>query len=92
MEKKQIHLSISLEALKRSHCPGVSRKGDETVGLTSEEILEIMHLAGKCSQIKSIDITDFNPANEDYRTGLLACNLIYYFAMGYSKQIHFVQK
>jgi hypothetical protein len=30
-----------------------------------------------------VDFTDYNPAIEDYRSGLLLANFFYYFCMGY---------
>jgi len=40
-----------------------------------------MFLAGR-HKIKCIDITDYNPSREDYRTGMLLANMIYYVALG----------
>lgn len=51
-------------------------------GLTGEEATEIAFQAGWSKLVKGIDFTDFNPSNEDFRTGLLLANLVYYFTMG----------
>ena len=37
---------------------------------------------GRDKRVKSIDITDYNPTVEDYRTGYLFGNMIYYFIVG----------
>ena len=52
--------------------------------MTSEEIVEIMWLGGLDRRIKSIDITDYNPLIEDYRTGYLISHMIYNFINGRS--------
>jgi formiminoglutamase len=57
-----------------------------TGGLTAEEIIEILLMAGMNSQVISVDISDFNPASEDFRTGTLVANLIYFFLLGLSKR------
>ncbi len=35
--------------------------------------------AGINKKIKSIDITDYNPSIEDFRSGMLLANMIYHF-------------
>ncbi|EAR92568.1 arginase (macronuclear) [Tetrahymena thermophila SB210] len=83
---QNIHISFSLESIHSSYCLGVSRMS--TVGgLTGEEAIEIAFQAGLCKQVKGIDFTDFNPSNEDFRTGQLLGNLIYYFTMGYALRL-----
>ncbi len=49
-----------------------------------EEIIEIMLEAGKNKKIVGLDIIGYNPSIEDYRTGRLLTNIIYYFILGYS--------
>jgi arginase family enzyme len=51
-------------------------------GFTAEEMIEIMHLCGRHSSVKSIDITGYNPSMEDYRTGKFISSLVYYAIMG----------
>jgi arginase family enzyme len=53
-------------------------------GLSAQEMLEIMFQSGRNSKIKSVDISDYAPVIEDYRTGILISNMFYYFAMGFS--------
>lgn len=52
------------------------------LGLTAEEAVEIMLMAGQDKRIKSLDVCDYNPTVEDYRTGYLLGNMIYYYLMG----------
>lgn len=40
--------------------------------------------------MKSIDITDYNPTIEDYRSGFLVGNLIYYFILSKGKPIEWL--
>jgi formiminoglutamase len=54
-------------------------------GLTSEEAVEIMYVAGKDKRVKSLDVTDYNPTIDDYRSGYMVGNLIYYFSLGRGK-------
>ena len=97
--REEIQLSISLEAInvkncffmcffhifikKAAYCPGVCNPC-VFGGLNSEEIIEIMMIAGRCEKIIGLDISDYNPKFEDFRTGLLLGNMIYFFSMGYS--------
>eukprot|EP01016_Furgasonia_blochmanni_P044535 TRINITY_DN6191_c0_g1_i10.p1 TRINITY_DN6191_c0_g1~~TRINITY_DN6191_c0_g1_i10.p1 ORF type:complete len:223 (-),score=29.93 TRINITY_DN6191_c0_g1_i10:149-817(-) len=85
-----IHIAFSLDAINSGYCPGVSNPS-VSGGLTSEEAVEIMFQAGKCPQVTSVDITEYNPAVEDFRTGRLVSNMFYYFSMGYTLRPKFTQ-
>ena len=52
--------------------------------LHSEEILEIMAFLGEelKGKVLGVDICDFNPTNEDFRTGNLISAMVYYFLLG----------
>lgn len=39
---------------------------------------------GRDKRVKCLDITEFNPSNEDYNSSLTILNMIYYFLMGYT--------
>ena len=56
-------------------CPG-------TVGLTAEEACDICFLAGTSPNVALVDLSEFNPLVEDYRTGRLVANMFYYFLLG----------
>eukprot|EP01017_Pseudomicrothorax_dubius_P027887 TRINITY_DN3266_c0_g1_i15.p1 TRINITY_DN3266_c0_g1~~TRINITY_DN3266_c0_g1_i15.p1 ORF type:complete len:284 (-),score=43.58 TRINITY_DN3266_c0_g1_i15:84-935(-) len=82
----EVHLILSLEVINSSFCPGVSNP--LTVGgFTVEDITDIFLEAGRSSKIVSVDISGFNPAVEDFRTGRLISALIYYFVLGYSSRV-----
>lgn len=42
-----------------------------------------LHLAGK--QLVSLDLSEYNPRVEDWKTGRLAVILFYYFVLGFAK-------
>jgi len=57
-------------------------------GLTSEEAVEICYLAGYYFQkLVALDISEYNPFVEDWRTGRLISTMFYYFALGLSKRL-----
>lgn len=52
-------------------------------GFKTEEAVKIMYELGKnLDNLVSIDLSEYNPCVEDWRTGRLAVTLFYYFAMG----------
>ena len=62
---------------------GVSSKCPQ--GLSTEEIIEILKIAGYASQkLVAIDISDYNPFIEDWTTGRLVATMFYYFALSLS--------
>lgn len=67
---------------KAAYCPGVSNPCVNG-GLSSEEIIEIMRYLGSNKKVGGLDITDYNPRFEDYRTGFLLGYILYYFNLGY---------
>lgn len=73
-----VFLSLDLSSIASAYCPGVSRPS--SVGLTSDEVQEIIGIAAKCPQLRGFEVIDYNPAAEDWRTGRLVALLIYEFA------------
>ena len=60
---------------------GVSSKCSQ--GLSTEEIIEILKIAGISSQkLVAVEISDYNPFIEDWTTGRLVATMLYYFALG----------
>ena len=54
-------------------------------GIRTEEAIEICYLAGlKMKNLVAVDISEYNPFVEDWRTGRLVVTMFYYFSMGYS--------
>lgn len=76
----KIFLSFDIDSIQGSDCPGVSCPA--TVGLTAEEALDICYWAGKTPEVSLVDISEYNPAIESYRTGRLVANMFYYFLLG----------
>lgn len=80
-----VFLSFDIDAIQSSDCPGVSAPG--TIGLTAQEALNICYLAGQSSRVKLVDMSEFNPTVEDYRTGRLLVLMFYYFLLGYAHRL-----
>jgi formiminoglutamase len=65
---------------------GVSSKCSQ--GLSTEEIIEILKIAGFSSQkFVAVEISDYNPFIEDWTTGRLVATMFYYFALGFSMRL-----
>ena len=57
-------------------------------GLSTEEIIEILKIAGFSSQkLVAVEISDYNPFIEDWTTGRLVATMFYYFALGFSMRL-----
>ena len=78
-------ISFNLNAINSAYCPGVCTPS-VSGGLSSEEAVEIALLAGVCPNVKVVDISEFSPAIEDFRTGRLVSSLIYYLMLGRAKR------
>ncbi len=77
-------VSFDIDAISGSDCPGVSCPA--TVGLTAHEALQICEIAGRNPIVKLMDLSEFNPEIEAYRTGRLVANMFYFFAMGVARR------
>ena len=75
-----IFVSFDVDGIRSSDCPGVSCPA--VIGLSGDEALSICYSAGQCKQVRMLDISEFNPLVESYRTGTLIVNMIYYFILG----------
>ncbi|CAF1139150.1 unnamed protein product [Didymodactylos carnosus] len=76
----KIFVSFDIDSIISSSCPGVSAPA--TYGLSSEQACAICFEAGKCSQVQLMDMSEYNPVVEEYRTGKLAAQLFYHFLLG----------
>lgn len=57
-------------------------------GFSTEESVEICYLAGLHSQkLVAVDISEYNPFVEDWKTGRLVATMFYYFTLGLSKRL-----
>eukprot|EP00977_Amphora_coffeiformis_P000436 scaffold112_cov196-Amphora_coffeaeformis.AAC.3 len=77
-------VSFDLDSIKASDCPGVSCPAN--VGLTSDDALGIMMAAGKASHVKLVDMSELNPAVENYITPRLAVQMAYHFLLGFCQR------
>jgi formiminoglutamase len=85
---EKVFVSFDVDSISSSFCPGVSCPSVDG-GLTSEEALEIAYISGSTSNVSLVDMSEYNPAVEDYRTGRLLSNIFYYFVLGYSQRPSF---
>ena len=81
---QKIHLCFNIESVENAI--GVSANCTNG-GLKTEEAIQIMFDAGYelAGQLVSVDLSEYNPCVEDWRTGRLAVTLFYYFALGLAK-------
>jgi imidazolonepropionase len=77
-------VSFDLDSIKASDCPGVSCPAN--TGLSAEDALSIMRIAGRSSIVKLVDMSEMNPVIEDYVTPRLAVQMAYNFLIGYSQR------
>lgn len=77
----RVFVSFDVDSIGGSYCPGVSCPSVDG-GLTGEEALEIAFSAGSFAKVSLVDMSEYNPAVEDYRTGRLLSNIFYYFCLG----------
>jgi formiminoglutamase len=77
-------ISFDIDSITGADCPGVSCPG--SIGLTAQEAFDICRLAGACPQVRLIDLSEYNPLIEAYRTGRLVANMFYFFALGVAQR------
>ena len=59
-----------------------------TGGFSTEEAIEICYLSGfLLGKLVAIDINEYNPFVEDWKTGRMVASMFYYFALGYSQRL-----
>ena len=79
-DDQEIFVSFDIDSIVSSSCPGVSAPA--TVGLTSEQACDMCFAAGQSLHVKLMDLSEFNPIIEEYRTGKLVTLLFYNFLLG----------
>ena len=57
-----------MDSIAAAFCPGVSCSSP--IGLDAETALQCCLRAGMCKSVRLMDMSEFNPAVEDYNTGL----------------------
>lgn len=78
---ENVFVSFDIDAIDSAYCPGVSAPGN--IGLSSIEACKIAYQAGMHKNVKLMDLSEYNPNVEEYRTGRLAVLMFYYFLLGY---------
>jgi len=81
---QNIFVSFDIDSISSQDAPGVSCPAN--VGLTAQEAVDICFISGASPNVRMMDISEFNPDIESYRTGRLVTLMIYNFAMGYAKR------
>ena len=79
-----LFVSFDIDSIQSSDCPGVSCPSP--IGLTGHEALEMCAIAGKNNNVKMMDVSEFNPKIESYRTARLVATMFYFFALGVAKR------
>ena len=74
-----------MDAINSMWMPGVSAPS-VIGGLTSDEALEIITIAGQCPKVKMVDFSEFNPAVESILSGHLLGELFFTLCMNYAKR------
>lgn len=75
-----IFLSFDIDSIISASCPGVSAPA--TVGLTAQQACDIAFYAGQSFRVKLVDLSEYNPVIEEYRTGKLVTQIFYHFLLG----------
>ncbi|KAI9183632.1 hypothetical protein H9P43_004550 [Blastocladiella emersonii ATCC 22665] len=79
-----VFVSLDLDAVRGCDAPGVSCASP--LGLTAQQALDICYVAGTHPAVKLVDLSEYNPKEEEYRTGRLVAMMAYYFAMGLTQR------
>lgn len=75
-----IFVSFDVDSIIGASCPGVSAPA--TVGLSAGDALSMCRAAGRCPKVQLIDMSEFNPQVEEYRTAKLCTLMFYEFCVG----------
>ncbi len=84
-QKSDIFISFDIDSIISASCPGVSAPA--TVGLTAQQACDIAFYAGQSFYVKLMDLSEYNPLIEEYRTGKLVTLIFYHFILGRAKAI-----
>lgn len=80
--RQHVFVSFDVDSIAAAFCPGVSCPSP--IGLDAETALQCCLRAGMCKSVRLMDMSEFNPAVEDYNTGKLLATMFYNFVMGVS--------
>ncbi|UJR17898.1 hypothetical protein I4U23_004797 [Adineta vaga] len=80
-----IFVSFDIDSIISASCPGVSAPA--SVGLSAQQACDIAFVAGQSLNVKLMDMSEYNPIVEEYRTGKLITLIFYHFILGRAKAI-----
>ncbi|KAL0487679.1 formiminoglutamase [Acrasis kona] len=84
LDVDHIFFSFDLDSVQSSDAPGVSCPSP--IGLTAYEALRLCFIAGSNPKVSLMDLSEYNPLIEDYRTAKLVTQMFYYFVMGFTSR------
>ncbi|CAF1493261.1 unnamed protein product [Adineta ricciae] len=80
-----IFVSFDIDSIISASCPGVSAPA--SVGLSAQQACDLAFIAGQSFHVKLMDMSEYNPIVEEYRTGKLITLIFYHFILGRAKAI-----
>ncbi|CAF1578110.1 unnamed protein product [Adineta ricciae] len=80
-----IFVSFDIDSIISASCPGVSAPA--SVGLSAQQACDLAFIAGQSFHVKLMDMSEYNPLVEEYRTGKLITLIFYHFILGRAKAI-----
>ena len=75
-----IFVSFDIDAIRFADCQGVSCASPE--GLSASDAIQICYEAGKCERVRLMDLSEYNPLQEEYRTARLLGMMFHAFLCG----------
>jgi len=79
---QSLFVSFDLDSVAACDAPGVSCPGVQ--GLKAHDALMIAYFSGLHLLVSLFDLSEYNPAIEDERTGRLAAAVFYHFCLGFA--------
>ena len=79
-------MSFDLDAVAARDAPGVSCSSP--TGLSAADAIDMARLAGAHSKVRLMDLSEYNPQIEEYRTGRLVAMMFHAFLCGVARRGH----
>lgn len=73
-------VSFDIDSVRAAECPGVSCSSPD--GFSARDAIEMMYTSGKSEYVKLVDVSEYNPIIEEYRTGRLLAMMFHSFLCG----------
>eukprot|EP00300_Choanocystis_sp_HF-7_P013289 c18235_g1_i2.p1 GENE.c18235_g1_i2~~c18235_g1_i2.p1 ORF type:complete len:306 (+),score=70.77 c18235_g1_i2:49-966(+) len=81
----KVFVSFDIDSIAARDAPGVSCPANQ--GLSSEQALRMMRLAGANPKVCLVDVSELNPQIEGYVTPRLVSNMFYEFCLGLAHRL-----